>query len=126
MVNLYDVILLSGDHLNGQQSFDPYMLPEDGTSVKLRDMFEDLTKRRVSIKNQPLDHNSATHLIRYALGNDHITLSNYLRADSPRNFRDDITITVVYFDTDYIIESFKWSYFLFLFFSFFFLYFHYF
>lgn len=100
--------------MNGQQSFDPYMLPDDGSTVKLRDVFEDLTKRRVSIKNQPLDHNSATHLIRYALGNDHITLSNYLRADTPRNFRDDITITVVYFNTDYIIESFEWSLSLFL------------
>lgn len=104
------VVQLIGDHLNGQQSFDPYMLPDQANGeapVKLRDVFEDLTKRRVSIKNQPLDHNSATHLIRYALGNDHIQLSNYLRADSPRNVRDDITITVVYFNTDYIIESFK-------------------
>lgn len=98
------VVQLIGNHLNGQQSFDPYILPED-TPVKLRDVFEDLTKRRISIKNQPVDHNSATHLIRYALGNDHIQLSNYLRADSPRSLRDDMTITVVYFNTDYIIES---------------------
>lgn len=98
------VVQLIGNHLNGQQSYDPYIIPED-RSVKLREVFEDLTKRRVSISHQPADHNSATHLIRYALGNDHIQLSNYLRADMPRNIRDDITITVIYFDTDHIIEA---------------------
>jgi len=98
------VVQLIGDHLNGQQSYDPYILPED-RHLRLREIFEDLTKRRVSISLQPVDHNSATHLIRHALGNDHIQLSNYLRADAPRTIRDDITISVVYFDTDYIIES---------------------
>ena len=98
------VVQLIGNHLNGQQSYDPYLLPDD-KSMKLREVFEDLTKRRVSISLQPVDHNSATHLIRYALGNDHIQLSNYLRADAPRSIRDDITITVVYFDTDSIITD---------------------
>jgi pyruvate dehydrogenase phosphatase len=98
------VVKLIGDHLNGQQSFDPYLLPED-RSIKLSEVFEELTKRRVSISLQPIDHNSATHLIRNALGNDHLQLSNYLRADAPRNIRDDITITIVYFDTEYIIEK---------------------
>jgi pyruvate dehydrogenase phosphatase len=100
------VVQLVGNHLNGQQSYDPYLLPVD-RSIKLREVFEDLTKRRVALSHQPVDHNSATHLIRYSLGNDHIQLSNYLRADAPRTIRDDITITVVYFDTDHIIESFK-------------------
>ncbi len=58
-------------------------------------------------KNIFVSIKKATHLIRNALGNDHIQLSNYLRADAPRSIRDDITITVVYFDTDYIIESYK-------------------
>ena len=100
------VIQLIGNHMHGQQSFDPYQLPAD-RAIKLREVFEDLTKRRVSLSHQPVDHNSATHLIRYALGNDHIQLSNYLRADAPRSVRDDITITVVYFDTDYIIDAYK-------------------
>ena len=100
------VIQLIGNHMHGQQSFDPYSLPDD-REIKLKEVFEDLTKRRVSISHQPIDHNSATHLIRHALGNDHIQLSNYLRADAPRNIRDDITITIVYFDTDYIIDAFK-------------------
>lgn len=93
--------------MHGQQSFDPYQLPND-RAIKLREVFEDLTKRRVSISHQPVDHNSATHLIRHALGNEnHIQLSNYLRAESSRSIRDDITITVVYFDTDFIIDTFK-------------------
>ena len=90
--------------MHGQQSFDLYSLPEDHT-IKLQQVFEDLTKRRVSIYHQPTDHNSATHLIRHALGNDHFQLSNYLLADSPRNIRDDITISVIYFDTDHIIDT---------------------
>lgn len=92
--------------MRGQQSFDLYNLPED-RSIKLRQVFEDLTKRRVSIFHQPADHNSATHLIRHALGNDHFQLSNYLLADSPRHIRDDITITVIYFDTEHIIETYS-------------------
>ena len=96
------VVQLVGNHMNGQQSYDPYVLHED-RAVTLRELFEDLTKRRVAISHQPIDHNSATHLIRHALGNDHIQLSNYLRADMPRSIRDDITISIVYFDTDHII-----------------------
>lgn len=98
------VVQLISNHMRGQQSFDLYSLPEDRT-IKLQQVFEDLTKRRVSIFHQPVDHNSATHLIRHALGNDHFQLSNYLLADSPRSIRDDITINVVYFDTDHIIET---------------------
>lgn len=106
LLNPQRVVQLVGNHMNGQQSFDPYLLPNDRT-IKVKEIFEELTKRRVSLKNQPIDHNSATHLIRYALGKDHVSLSTYLKADSPRNIRDDITITVVYFDTDYIIEKFE-------------------
>ncbi len=98
------VVQLISNHMHGQQSFDLYNLPED-RSIKLREVFEDLTKRRVSILHQPVDHNSATHLIRYGLGNDHFQLSNYLLAESPRSIRDDITITIVYFDTEHIIET---------------------
>jgi pyruvate dehydrogenase phosphatase len=92
------VVQLVGNHMNGQQSFDPYQLPTD-RSIKMKELYEDLTKRRISLSNQPIDHNSSTHLIRYALGKDHVMLSNYLVADTPRQIRDDITITVVYFDT---------------------------
>jgi pyruvate dehydrogenase phosphatase len=92
------VVQLVGNHMNGQQSFDPYQLPTD-RSIKMKELYDDLTKRRTSLSNQPIDHNSSTHLIRYALGKDHVLLSNYLVADSPRQIRDDITITVVYFDT---------------------------
>jgi len=97
---------LISNHINGQQSFDLYSLPEE-RSIKLRQVFEDLTKRRVSIYHQPVDHNSATHLVRHALGNDHFQLSNYLVAETPRHIRDDITITIIYFDTDYIIETYS-------------------
>jgi len=97
------VVQLISNHMHGQQSFDLYNLPQE-EPIKLRQVFEDLTKRRVSIFHQPADHNSATHLIRNALGNDHFQLSNYLLSESPRSIRDDITITIIYFDTDHIID----------------------
>ena len=56
------VVQLIGNHLNGQQSYDPYLLPED-RSIKLREVFEDLTKRRVSISLQPIDHNSVCQVL---------------------------------------------------------------
>jgi pyruvate dehydrogenase phosphatase len=97
------VIQLIGYHMHGQQSYDPYQLPED-RAIRLKEVFQDLTKRRISILHQPMDHNSATHIIRHSLGNEHIQLSNYLRADAPRNIRDDITITIIYFDTDFLVH----------------------
>ncbi len=92
--------------MNGQQSFDPYQISSERT-VKVKEIYDDLAKRRTSISNQPVDHNSATHLIRYALGKDHILLSNYLNAASPRNIRDDISLTIVYFDTEYIATNYN-------------------
>jgi len=100
------VVQLVGNHMNGQQSFDPYIIPSE-RPVKVKEIFEELLKRRTSLSNQPVDHNSATHLIRYALGKEHVMLSNYLTDGTPRNIRDDITITVVYFDTDFIAEKYN-------------------
>lgn len=64
---------------------------------------------RAGRKRKPLDQNSATHLIRYALGGtdygvEHSKISYYLSLpqDAVRYYRDDITITVIYFNTDRI------------------------
>ncbi|CAF3864377.1 unnamed protein product, partial [Rotaria sordida] len=64
--------------------------------------------RQQAIKNQPIDQNSATHLIRQALAYtskgqfDSKLLSDILTFPNPLSIRNDITITVVYFDQDYI------------------------
>lgn len=67
------------------------------------------THRRVGLSIKPLDANVASHLIRSALGGteygiEHTRISHLLTlpGDIVRMFRDDITITVVYFDPDYI------------------------
>lgn len=63
---------------------------------------------RIGLKKKPLDRNSATHLIRHALGGtdygvEHSKLSHILTlpSDVVRLFRDDITVTIIYFNEGY-------------------------
>lgn len=67
---------------------------------------------RTGLKKKPLDRNGATHLIRHALGGteygiEHSKISHMLSLsqDIVRLFRDDITVTVIYFNQDYIMNS---------------------
>lgn len=67
------------------------------------------TDRRVGLSIKPLDANVASHLIRNALGGteygiEHTKISHLLTlpAEIVRMFRDDITVTVIYFDADYL------------------------
>ncbi|CAF1060222.1 unnamed protein product [Adineta steineri] len=104
------VVELIFNHQKGIQSFDRFVLHKSGhtTSLKLKEINELLLSRHQAIKNQPIDQNSATHLIRQALAYtskgqfDSKLLSDVLTFPNPRSIRDDITITVVYFDQDYI------------------------
>lgn len=64
---------------------------------------------RAGLKTKPADKNGATHLIRHALGGtdygiEHSKLSHILSlpADVVRLFRDDMTVTVVYFNQDIV------------------------
>jgi len=57
----------------------------------------------------PIDKNASTHLIRWALGGTDFGLDNArlfhllsLPSDIVRHFRDDITITILYFDSEYL------------------------
>lgn len=68
-----------------------------------------LDQRAEGLLSRPDDKNGATHLIRYALGAteygvEHSKLSHMLSLPQElvRLFRDDITITIVYFDSSYI------------------------
>jgi pyruvate dehydrogenase phosphatase len=104
------VVQLIFNHHKGIQSFDRFVLHKSGNtaSLKLKEINELLLARHQAIKNQPIDQNSATHLIRHALAYtskgqfDSKLLSDVLTFPNPRSIRDDITITVVYFDQDYI------------------------
>jgi pyruvate dehydrogenase phosphatase len=104
------VVELIFNHQKGIQSFDQFVLHKTGnpTSLKLKEINQLLLARQQAIQNQPIDQNSATHLIRQALAYtskgqfDSKLLSDVLTFPNPRSIRDDITITVVYFDQDYI------------------------
>ena len=99
------------NHQRGIQSFDRFVLNKSGSnksSLKLKEINQLLLTRQQAIQNQPMDQNSATDLIRHALAYtskgqfDSKLLSDVLTFPNPRSIRDDMTITIVYFDQDYI------------------------
>ena len=91
------------------QSFDRFVVTKTPkSSLKLKQINDLLLTRHQAIKNQPIDQNSATDLIRHALAYtskgqfDSKLLSDVLTYPNPRSIRDDITITIVFFNQDYI------------------------
>eukprot|EP00088_Acartia_fossae_P027203 TRINITY_DN27950_c0_g1_i3.p1 TRINITY_DN27950_c0_g1~~TRINITY_DN27950_c0_g1_i3.p1 ORF type:complete len:553 (+),score=76.70 TRINITY_DN27950_c0_g1_i3:112-1770(+) len=101
------VIRLVGEHMSGKLTLSPLHLAQP--HVPLEDIAMLLRKRQAAMKLKPVDSNAATHLIRCALGGtaygvDHSRLSQMLSLpqDMVRMFRDDITITVVFFDDEYL------------------------
>eukprot|EP00058_Branchiostoma_floridae_P026989 XP_002612480.1 hypothetical protein BRAFLDRAFT_278942 [Branchiostoma floridae] len=92
---------LMGNH-KGRLHFD------DGIKT-LGDISNILKKRRASHSAEVMDQNVTTHLIRHALGGtddgiDHSKLATMLTLPEEivRLYRDDITITVIFFNTDHI------------------------
>lgn len=68
-----------------------------------------LSPYRANQLSKPIDKNASTHLIRNALGGNEYGIDNArlfhllsLPRDIVRLFRDDITITILYFDTEYL------------------------
>lgn len=64
---------------------------------------------RANQLSKPIDKNASTHLIRNALGGSDYGIDNSklfqllsLPPDVVRMFRDDITITIIFFDTEYL------------------------
>ncbi|KAK4016198.1 pyruvate dehydrogenase [acetyl-transferring]-phosphatase 1, mitochondrial isoform X1 [Daphnia magna] len=104
------VVRLVGEHMSGRVALGPLTLPPG--DVTLEEINKMLQQRREGLSKRPLDTNAATHLIRHALastetGLDPDRLSELLSLpdDVVRLFRDDITIVVSYFDTDYLLKS---------------------
>ncbi|KAK2842174.1 hypothetical protein Q5P01_012374 [Channa striata] len=100
-----EVVQLVGEHLSGIHLQAPISLSE--RQLKLGQMHELLLKRRAR-SSPALDANAATHLIRHALSTDEYgelsqeRLASMLALpdDLARMYRDDITATVVYFNSD--------------------------
>ena len=107
MMTPLQAVKLVGEHMRGKVTLSPLKLPRK--NMKLAEINKMLLQRKEDLKKKPQDSNAATHLIRNALGGteygiDHGKLSQYLTLPSEvvRVFRDDITITVVYLDSDFI------------------------
>lgn len=99
------VVNIVGEHLANKKFLEP--LKFGGHNMSLGEIAYQLAQRRANQRSRPLDQNSATHLIRVALGGteygiEHSKISHLLSLpkDVARMYRDDITITVIYFDSD--------------------------
>ncbi|XP_050294723.1 pyruvate dehydrogenase [acetyl-transferring]-phosphatase 1, mitochondrial-like [Anthonomus grandis grandis] len=100
-------VRLIGEHMKGKVTLHPLKLPRK--NMRLSDINDMLLQRKEGLKIKPKDGNAATHMIRNALGGteygiDHSKISQLLTLpdDVVRVFRDDITVTVVYFDTEFL------------------------
>ncbi|XP_039764081.1 pyruvate dehydrogenase [acetyl-transferring]-phosphatase 1, mitochondrial isoform X1 [Pararge aegeria] len=100
-------VKLVGEHMKGKVFFNPLQLPKK--NIQLGDINELLLHRKESLKSKPKDRNAATHLIRHAIGGteygiDHSRLAHLLSlsSDVSRMFRDDMTVTIVYFDSEFL------------------------
>ena len=108
MMTPMQVIRLVGEHMQGKITLSPLVLNEN-IDIKFRDLKRVLKKRQSAMKLKPQDLNAATHLIRSALGGtaygvDHGRLSQMLTLppDMVRMFRDDITVVVPFFDSEFL------------------------
>jgi len=97
------VVSLVGRHIDGKQVLHSYWPPNE---ANLEDINDTLKKRKANLAKRTLDENAATHLLRHALGLEHGYVSAQLTLPERlvRQYRDDITITVIYFDSDYIMD----------------------
>ncbi|EDV47488.1 pyruvate dehydrogenase [acetyl-transferring]-phosphatase 1, mitochondrial [Drosophila erecta] len=104
-----EVVSLVGEHINSKKILEPMRLPEGDTT--LQEISDQLAERKAGLTRKPVDQNAATHLIRHALGAtdygiEHSKISYYLTLpkDVVRLYRDDITITVIYFNSEHIAQ----------------------
>ncbi|XP_068158687.1 LOW QUALITY PROTEIN: pyruvate dehydrogenase [acetyl-transferring]-phosphatase 1, mitochondrial [Drosophila tropicalis] len=104
-----EVVSLVGEHINSKKILEPMRIPEG--DITLQQISKQLAERKAGLTRKPVDQNAATHLIRYALGAtdygiEHSKISYYLTLpkDVVRLYRDDITITVIYFNSEHIAK----------------------
>lgn len=97
-----EVVELIAGHMDEKSTLTNFVVPHQ--EITLQEINEILKVRKRKRAKKPEDENVATHLLRMALGPNHTTLSQYLTLPERlvRSYRDDITITVIFFDTDYL------------------------
>jgi len=108
MMTPSQVVNVVGSWKRGIQSLKPFELPEERT-MTISEIHQRLKARVQGRKSGIADTNAATHLIRHALGGtesgvDHRRLSSMLALpqDVSRLYRDDITISVLHFNLNYL------------------------
>ncbi|CAG9862761.1 unnamed protein product [Phyllotreta striolata] len=108
VVTPLQAVRLVGEHMAGKVTLEPLILPRRN-NITLSEIETMLKRRREGRRTKPRDANAATHVIRHALGAgefglDHVKLAKLLSLpdDVVRVFRDDITVTIVYFDSEYL------------------------
>ncbi|XP_049819658.1 pyruvate dehydrogenase [acetyl-transferring]-phosphatase 1, mitochondrial isoform X2 [Aethina tumida] len=107
VISPLQAVRLVGEHMKGKVTLSPMKLPKK--KMTLNEINEMLLHRKEGLLMKPKDSNAATHIIRNALGGtefgvDHARISQMLTLpeDMVRLFRDDITVTIVYFDSEYL------------------------
>jgi pyruvate dehydrogenase phosphatase len=96
------------EHMGGRRALQPFAVAAN-SGVTLGELNVRLKKRMIAQARKPDDANVATHVIRHALGGTEIgldigKLSRALSAsvEEARYQRDDMTVQVVFFDSDYL------------------------
>lgn len=102
MMSNEEVVRLVSEHIVGEETEDKFQRTD--SKATLGSINQTLVKRKSGLSFKTDDSNAATHLIRQALGPEHRKVSDMLTLprDVVRYYRDDITITVVFFDSDQV------------------------
>lgn len=107
MISPLQVVRLVGEHMSGKVTLSPFRIPKKNMTIS--EINKMLLYRKEGLAKKPIDTNAATHLLRNALGGteygiDHSKLSQLLSLPEKivRLFRDDITISVVFFDSEFL------------------------
>lgn len=107
MLGSQKVVQYVGQFMQGIQTLDLFRLPK--AQITLGEVQSMLKQRKQDLTQKPVDTNAATHLIRNALGRseygiEHTKLAAYLGlpAKLARSYRDDISIIVIFFNSDFV------------------------
>ena len=98
-------VQLIGNYVEGKQTVDNFSIPD--ANMSLRNINQLLHQRKQGLAMKSLDNFASTHLIRNALGPEHKKVSEMLTLprEISRYYRDDITVTVIFFDSNYICNN---------------------
>lgn len=111
MLTPLDVVKLAGQHIEGKAYFTSFQM--DSANPTVESLEAQLSQFKQNTKLRPKDRNGATHLIRHALGGVDYEAEQERRLarmlslpdDIARSFRDDITVTIIHFDSDYLSKQ---------------------